>query len=445
METITMYKEMVSESVSCIILRLDDGPHVQLYHTTGIRTNEQEVTQNQQLQQQLERHKLAMCKAYTLMQLNRMDINSRIFEIQIQQVLRGKLFDLGSKYSEPLIERLFRYINEAFRDGVVGRGRYAVLSGKAGKLKRFLTIKGLDKLSAQEFTPDLLLEYRQFIYDEYLYVPQFPQLYPVGGGRHAPTKRCKDTTVVHDLKALQAFFSELEDIGEIPRSPFRKISREKRRNIMHVLYDAPYFLKANEFRQLIQTAVPHELQWAKDLFVLNCALGCRISDLKRLSMDKLSVSEDGIPYIHYIPSKTAKSQKTNLEIQTPVIRPALEIILRTQFDFNGHNTHYETQLYNKMLRDVLCFCGINRRVCIFDSERGDNIYLPLCDVASSKLARKTHIDMLNKVQINYYAAGLHRLGSDAVFRYTSLELADRFALLNAAFGEEDYRVSSLEF
>ncbi len=56
------------------------------------------------------------------------------------------------------------------------------------------------------------------------------------------------------------------------------------------------------------------------------------------------------------------------------------------------------------------------------------------DVATSKLARKTHIDMLNKVQINYYAAGLHHDGSDAVFRYTNLELADRYRLLKAAFG-----------
>ena len=38
------------------------------------------------------------------------------------------------------------------------------------------------------------------------------------------------------------------------------------------------------------------------------------------------------------------------------------------------------------------------------------------------LERKTHVDMLNKVQINYYAAGLHREGS------------------KAAFGEEGYRV-----
>ena len=43
-------------------------------------------------------------------------------------------------------------------------------------------------------------------------------------------------------------------------------------------------------------------------------------------------------------------------------------------------------------------------------------------MASSKLARKTHVDMLNKVQINYYAAGLHREGA------------------KAAFGEEEYRV-----
>ena len=42
--------------------------------------------------------------------------------------------------------------------------------------------------------------------------------------------------------------------------------------------------------------------------------------------------------------------------------------------------------------------------------------------------------LLNKVQINYYAAGLHQKGSDAVFRYTNLELKDRYELILAAFG-----------
>jgi hypothetical protein len=155
-------------------------------------------------------------------------------------------------------------------------------------------------------------------------------------------------------------------------------------------------------------------------------------------MEKVAVSEEGIPYVHYIPSKTSRVSKR--EVLTPLIRPAWEIIQRTRFGFNGHNPNYEKQLYNKALRRLLAFCGIDRPVCLYDPEVGDNVYRPLYEVASSKLARKTHVDMLNKVQINYYAAGLHREGSKAVFRYTSLELADRFALLNAAFGEDGYRV-----
>lgn len=345
-----------------------------------------------------------------------------------------------SKKPETLSERLQRYIDEAYRDGVIGKGRYAVLKGKERKLHRFLVIKGLTAVRASDFKSDLLLEYRKFICDEYLYVSQHPGLYTSGGGKHWPQRRCKDTTVVHDLKALQAFFRELEDTGEIQCSPFKKISREKRRSIMHAMYDAPFFLKANELQKVMTTEVPEYLQKTKDIFILNCALGCRIGDLLRLTIDKISVSEDGIPFVHYIPSKTARGQTTNMEIQTPIIKPALEIILRTQLNLSFCNPKYEKQVYNKSLRQLLRHCDINRTVSMFDSEMCDNVYRPICDVASSKLARKTHVDMLNKVQINYYAAGLHSNGSDAVFRYTSLELSDRFALLNAAFGTEDYRV-----
>ena len=419
-----------------IFFRLEDGGQT-FYHSTGIKARPEEAERNQKLHNELECHKLAMCKAYTLMQLKRMDMNSRIFEMMVGRVMTEGMGMARPRHGEPLYKRLVMYVEETRRDGVIGQGRYVVLLGKARKLQRFLIIKGLSGISAREFTTDLLLEYRKFIYDEYLYVRQFPHLYPKGEGRHAPRRRCKDTTVVHDLKALQAFFRELEVTGEIRRSPFKKRSFEKRRSIMHVMYDAPFFLKADELRRVMNTVVPTELQQTKDIFVLNCALGCRISDLKRLTMDKVSVSEDGIPYIHYIPSKTARAQATNQEIQTPLIRPALEIVRRTQLAFNGHNPKYEKQVYNKRLRQLLRYCGIDRQVCLYDAQLGDNIYKPLYEVASSKLARKTHVDMLTKVQINYYAAGLHREGSGAVFRYTSLDLADRLALINAAFAQND--------
>ena len=153
-----------------------------------------------------------------------------------------------------------------------------------------------------------------------------------------------------------------------------------------------------------------------------------------MTPEKVSVSEDGIPHIHYIPMKTMKTQRVNSEVITPLIEPAQEIIQRTGLKFVGPNLKYEKQRYNKALRRLLEICGITRLVSMYCPETRDNVYRPLFEVATSKLARKTHIDMLNKVQINYYAAGLHRAGSDAVFRYTSLELRDRYELLRAAFG-----------
>ena len=428
-----------SGAAPIIFFRLEDSGQT-FYHSTGIKARPEDAFSNRQLRLELEHHKLAMCKAYTLMQLRRMDMNSRIFETQVQRVMTENMGLAMRKNGEPVYKRLLRYIEEAYRDGVIGQGRYSVLTGKARKLQRFLIIKGLTGISAREFSSELLLEYRHFIYDEYQYVAKFPELYPKGEGRHAPRRRCKDTTVVHDLKALQAFFRELEDTGEMRRSPFKKISFEKRRSIMHVMYDAPVFLKTDELKVVMATAVPSELQWVKDLFVLNCTLGCRIGDLLRLTMDKVAVTEEGIPYVHYIPSKTVRAQSTNQEIQTPLILPALEIVKRTKLAMIGHNPKYRRQVYNRMLRRLLEYCGIDRPVCLYDHELGDNVYRPLYEVASSKLARKTHVDMLTKVQINYYAAGLHREGSEAVFRYTSLELKDRFALLNAAFGTKDFRM-----
>ena len=336
--------------------------------------------------------------------------------------------------SETLYPRFLRFIHEAHRDGVMGDARYAVALSKAEKLHRFLVIFSLTSVSAAEFTTTNVLQFRQFAYDEYKYVGLHPDLYPRGSGHRIPRKRLRDTTVVHDLKLLQAFFAELESTDEITSSPFRKISTEKRRVMMHVMYDAPICLRAEELRRVMTTEVPGELQWAKDLFVLNCTIGCRIGDLLSLTPSKVAVSEDGIPYVHYIPSKTVKLQSNNREVTTPLIPPAMEIIRRAGLPSMGNNPNYGKQRYNMALRQLLRFCGITRTVSLYSPEVGDNIYRSLCDVATSKLARKTHIDMLNKVQINYYAAGLHQKGSDAVFRYTNLELKDRYELILAAFG-----------
>ena len=75
------------------------------------------------------------------------------------------------------------------------------------------------------------------------------------------------------------------------------------------MYDEPIFLRAEEVKKVMTTKVPDVLQWVKDIFVLNCTIGCRIGDLLHLTLDKIATSEDGIPYIQLYPIENDKTPK----------------------------------------------------------------------------------------------------------------------------------------
>ena len=459
MERISMYNRTSAKGDTLRVrLRLIDGRDVTLYHKTGIRAKIKDLEKftpegtlkpkvtvyNKQLKAELNTHFTAMSKAYALMKAKGMDMTSDVLEKEIDKIL-NPVVEVRSSSAETLCERFVRFADESRRDGIIGVERYKMIIGQADKLKRFLTIKGLSKISVTEFDTNLLLEYRQFVFDEYLYVEKYPKLYKVEkkrGARRNPDHRASINTVVYNMKNLQALFNELEKTDEIMKSPFRRLTTEKKRAVMHTMYDSPVFLRQEEFQKVIDTEVPDKLQGIKDAFILNCCFGCRIGDFSRLSMEKVSVSPEGIPYIHYIPSKTSGTQETNKEIVTPLIRLAYDIIQRTRFDFGFKITTAGTSFYNKKVRDLIKACGIDRKVSIYDQEKHDNVYVPLYEEASSKLARKTHVDMMSKVQVNLYAAGLHREGSSAVNRYTNMELKDHFALMNVAFDQKSYKVDA---
>lgn len=55
--------------------------------------------------------------------------------------------------------------------------------------------------------------------------------------------------------------------------------------------------------------VPDSLTETKDAFLLQCALGCHIGDYLKLSMSNIAITDDGIPYVQYLPKKTMKNTK----------------------------------------------------------------------------------------------------------------------------------------
>ena len=134
------------------------------------------------------------------------------------------------------------------------------------------------------------------------------------------------------------------------------------------------------------------------------------------------------------------AQLDNKEIVTPLVRFAFDIVKRTQFKLKEVKYAAGANGYNAKIKALLKACGIDRKVPVFNEETKANEYIPLWQLGSSKLCRKTHVDMMTKVQLNLYASGLHKEGSSAVNRYTNMELKDRFKLMNAAFDQKAYKV-----
>ena len=458
MERITLYCRTTSaRGTTNLRFRVTNGRAVTMYYSTGRRIpNEQlavftpegsirpRVTvYNPKLKADIDEYFAAINAAYNHMKITGMDMRSEVLQAEVDKILNPDTPEaiLHPHGEENFVQRFRRYVEEAFRDGIIGEHRHMHYDAMVRRMERFLHIKGHSNLMPEQFDVKMLMDYRQFIADEYLYVDKYPKLYQKEGRKRFPTKRISNNSVVHEMKGLRAFLNELENTDEIFKSPFRKISRERFKSMMRLKNDEPFFLRKQELKLVIETEVPQELQTAKDVFILNCCIGARISDFFSFTMDKVSVSPEGIPYIHYIPHKTMKEMETMVEIKTPLVRIAYDIVMRTQFKFDQQDRNYSVTVYNRELRKLLKFCRLDRPVAKFNEDKGENEYFPLYEVASSRLARKTHVDIMNKVQINAYVAGLHAEGSDAVFRYTNLELTDRFALMNVAFSQKAYHVN----
>lgn len=387
----------------------------------------------------IDKRKKLISQAYASMKKQGLDITSDVLQNEVDKLVNPIVGTRAEKQN--LVARYQKYTEDALRDGIVGKARHKHLVIVGDKLERFLVINGLSQITPEEFTPDNLMEFRAFIYDEFKYVERNKKLYKDIKPQNRPAARTSSNTVVSQLKMLQTFFNILDEADEIQKSPFRKLGTERRKAVMKPQYDDPIFLRGEELKKIRSTKLASNLEEARDAFVVQCAFGCRIGDFQGFSMSTVSVSDDGIPFIHYIPHKTAKEQLTNTEIQTPIVRFAFDIIKRYDFKFPCLKNVNGESGYNAKIRSILQTCGIDRAVAHYNEETNANEYLPLYKAGSSKLARKTHVDLMNKVQIDKYAAGLHKAGSNAVNRYTNLELKDRFKLMNLAFGQKPFRVN----
>ena len=453
MERITIFIRTKKKSGSIRLrFRLIDGREVDLYHKSEIKADLKDLEKfnadgslkskvsiyNKPLFESISREIAAISKVYSEVKDKGIFVNGDMFEEMIDRELHPEKVQRDS--NSLLLPRFDRFIKRGFKDGVFGEGRMKHYQVLYNELERFLLIKKKANILPFDFSADDIMDFRNFLFDEYKYVAKNRNLYANVASRNIPTERRGGNTVSTKLKKLQAFFNELEDKEEIAKSPFRKLGKERKRLALKEKYDDPVYLTKDEFVKVLNVDVPDKLQETKDVFLLQCAFGCRVGDFKALTMGKVKVNSDGIPFIHYLPQKTMREQSDYKEVETPVIRYALDIITKYKFNFPVLKYVSGKSGYNAKIKLLLQHCGIDRECKVFDEATGENKLIPLYELGSSKLCRKTHVDVMNKVQIDLYAAGLHKSGSDAVNRYTKMELKDRFALMCTAFEQPMYKV-----
>jgi integrase len=214
-------------------------------------------------------------------------------------------------------------------------------------------------------------------------------------------KKLADSTHGKRMKHLRWFLKDIDfDVTGI------KIRNFKKQIIV---------LDTEELAALEGVEVSAEYQKSKDLFLLGCYTGLRISDLKRLSVDNI---HNGFIEITLL--------KNNRKVKIPVIQQAREILDR----YEGRPPCVIEQVLNRHIKTVCEKAGMTQRVSVDTMKAGQRISktFPKHDLISSHTAGKTFISTV----------GPHR------FKLSPAEIAaivgkDLKTLLNSYFdlpGEE---------
>lgn len=232
-----------------------------------------------------------------------------------------------------------------------------------------------------------------------------------------PLKR-SDNAIVTYMSAVRAYWRWCIDMGYTKNDPFRKYSVGSQK------YGTPYYLTTEERDLLFNTDLKKnaEVELARDIFVFQCYIGCRISDLFALTENNIVVSENGTA-VHYIPSKTKEERPRVVKVY--LAPTAIEILNRNRGKSKTNLFPFiTTGKLNDLIRVAMREAGITRVVTIVNPVTKQSEQHPICDVASSHMARRTFIGNLYKKVKDPNLVGKlsgHCEGSKAFARYRDID------------------------
>ncbi|MDD3946145.1 MAG: site-specific integrase [Bacteroidales bacterium] len=336
-------------------------------------------------------------------------------------------------------------------------------------LQRYALYRNYE-ISFDTFNPAIIADFERFLRNEHTFFVVDKKASgkntKQGGANRIPVKKyravfdkfpeCRvpkqrgDNYIKGLLVILRTFFIWANKTGKTQSNPFRE------RQIKESVYGTPIFITDDERRQIYETDLSYDkrLEQQRDIFIFQCLIGCRISDLysmRRSNIITERTSKGDRQCISYIPRKTKDGNPVTVYV--PLNAIALEILRKYDYMKNQvlvDNRYSQEniskalksktpdtisdaplfpliaqQRYNEYIKDVFRSCGITREVSVINPTTGVVEQKSIADIASSHLARRTFVgNLYNKVQDPNLVGSLsgHKEGSRAFARYRSINI-----------------------
>jgi len=328
--------------------------------------------------------------------------------------------------TEPEPENFFDVFNEYIETKKMSDYRRRHMRVVWLDLKRFALFRDID-LTFDNLTGDTLRDFEKFLVDEHKYIDEaqcgkkdFKQYAKVCNQvkdmiqrQRQPKPRGKNT-INNLMNRLKSFIIWANERDITSANGFKDYK------INECVYGTPYYITIDERNHLYHHNLSDTPQLAvqRDIFVFQCLIGCRVSDLWAMTKDNII---DGA--VEYVPRKTKEGRA--ITVRVPLNTIATEILERYQ-DYQGKGLFPFTtqQQYNRDIKKMFRLAHLDRMVTVINPTTREEEKRPICDIASSHLARRCFVGNLYKKVKDPNLVGKlsgHKEGSKAFARYRDID------------------------
>ncbi len=360
------------------------------------------------------------------------DYNGIITRDVINEMIQSKNEEIEKQQAEEQrkAQYLFNFCQPYFDAKQLSEIRERMAKGVFRSLERFEVYRNQIAnrpfvWNIDEVTREDIEELFQFFADEHLYRRKYKKIFDKHEYQIAVVRKTKrketieergENRLVDMRKYTKAFWNWLIKTKRTRNNPFDGVEIGTQK------YGTPYFLTPNE-RNLIagfDFSGNHHLEVQRDIFVFHCLVGCRVGDLTQLTPNNI----EGDMLI-YVPRKT-KDETESFPVRVPLNKHAKALIKKYKgSDIKGRLFPFiADQNYNEAIKAILTACEITRKVSVRNPKTGENEMLPINEVGSSHMARRTFVGNAYKVVQDPNLIGRmsgHVEGSKAFVRYRDID------------------------